>query len=469
VDNDISDNKIQIVDQPDGYKDSLLEIENLRSGLIKYESSLDEPITIGNKNQERYFSHAEAFDAKINEQEEIENELKQSGKLKLTPGQSYSFELESFCVQGRSPRPVIGDGLKIVPMQGAAKNYLPFMLEKYPSLNLEQSEMQSLIWGLLADVKYDQLSSENQLNLKRFYPDAEIRFGNHAATAAAKDVIDIFIPDEVKSTIDNIESLRNEFLNLQDQFHELENVMAPIQSRAPIPLGWMKIEEGYFVKVTAQEGYTKVKVEIYVPDELEGLRTPNSLKEIFFYPSELVALPGSGQRLALSPKKVKIKHRPEEDICEKLKRWKAPKCTQITESMREKILTLAEPKNFPITRYASPPSAFKTIEEETDCSHFSHEIYHRAGINFPYVNTTAIKCLSYFKEISLEEARSGDLILYQKHIGILSKNKKVISPGIGGTRERSKLFPNDSDFIPSIQELPIKSFGKPTFLRWSCQ
>ena len=171
----------------------------------------------------------------------------------------------------------------------------------------------------------------------------------------------------------------------------------------------------------------------------------------------------------MSSKAIKHKGLKEKDPCKQIKAWKSKKCRELTTEDRDKIIKISDPENFPKTRYASPPDTTKPIEVETDCSHFTNEIYRRAGIDFPYVPTSLMRCLEYFKEVSMDEAKPGDLILYPIHVGILNKNRKIISPGRGGKKRFSTLAPADKNFIPSIQELNINAFGVPRFYKWRCK
>ncbi len=468
VENDIGKSNAVIVPQPRGYRDPLAEMERIHTELDKYRSVLDAPISIGNKAQERYFSYVEAVDQSMDDQQNIEDQLIKNGELELVPGQSYHFSLESFCVFGKSPRPVKGDGFRISEINGPAKNYLPFILENYSQKEIPQYEMQRLIWGLLSGLKFDQLSDRDKSILKLFYPDAEARFGNQAIIDVATRVFDEFIPDSIKSQVDYVRDLKSDFLKYQDNFQELESIMAPIESRSPIPLGWIKTEAGYYIKLTNEGSYTNISVEIYVPDDfaVKEDRSPQSLKQLVFAPWKYVALPGSGQRLAMSSKVIKYKGKKEEDLCAEIRSWKSKKCRELTVNDREKIIKISAPANFPRTRYVSPPDSTKPIEVETDCSHFTNEIYHRIGIDFPYVPTSLVRCLKYFKEVSTNEAKPGDLILYKGHIAIYTGNSHAVSAT--KTRGFATKSVNNEKFQSSIKIYPMDIFGKGRFIKWSC-
>ena len=277
------------------------------------------------------------------------------------------------------------------------------------------------------------------------------------------------MPFQIKDNLGKLSEIKEEFQKYQSDFKKLESIMAPIVKRDPIPLGWMKMEDGYFIKLTGNGGYSKVDVEIYMPlDKFDDQdRVPQSNKKIVFNPWKYVALPGSGQRLALSSKVSRPLKMPVNLNCSKIKKWVSPdKCKNISQKEREEILEKIKPENFPKARYVLPPREGKTIEEEVDCSHFVNEIYHRVGINYPYLPTASMECLSNFKEIDSDEVKAGDLVLYKGHVGIIDGDGDVVS----ATRAQgfATLPPDDERFIPSIKKYPVNTFGKGRFLRWSC-
>lgn len=469
VENEIDHAITSAVSVPSLYKDPLLEISKIQKELEKFKRAINAPISIGNKEQERYFSNLEALNIYLDESENIREQLRTNGEFELIPGNSYHFSLESFCVHGREPRPVVGDGFKLSLMKGNAEKFLPAMLSEYSNKDISQDQMQTLVWALISGLKYDELSNQNQVLLRKFYPDAEVRFGNKALESLLSNSINDLIPSQIKDGIDKISDVKNEFYKFQDDYKKLEEIMAPIVKRNPIPLGWMKMDDGYFIKVNSLDGYSKVDIEIYVPldEEESNGRIPQSKKRKMFRPSIYVAMPGSGQRLALSNKIANSTKQSIDNSCSKIKKWiSKEKCKELSQDQRIEILTKADPKNFPKARYVLPPGLNKKIEEEVDCSHFTNEIYHRVGINYPYLPTANIECLSYFKEVSSDNAKAGDLVLYKRHVGIIDGEGNVIS----ATRAKgfATLPFDDEKFIPSIQKYPINTFGKGRFLKWSC-
>jgi hypothetical protein len=222
----------------------------------------------------------------------VAGELRQSGKLRLQPGYSYEFDLESFCVNAGIERPVKGDGLFVGDIQGAAKSWLPIILRNHKAKGISQEDAQVLIWSLLSKTRFDQLSAENQKNLLRIFPDAPVRFGNSVFEEQATDFLLSQVPPEFRSVKEQLDKYQELLQDRQLNFSEIEQVLSPLSSRTEaVDVGWLKHEDGYYIHLQAN-GYQQVHVKIYAP---EGTKM-----NTYFEPTKIIALPGQGQRLALS-------------------------------------------------------------------------------------------------------------------------------------------------------------------------
>lgn len=348
-------------------------------------------------------------------------------------------------------------------MKGKAEKWLPEILEKLPQFSLEQDQVQNLIWQVLTGAQYDDLSKENQRILNLFYKNAFFKFGNSIFNNIADAVIESVVPQEVSSSIDEFKDLKEKAQSLQDDFSGLEKLFSPFSKRnQPIPVGWMRMKEGYLIKVTSN-GYPETRIDIYVP--VDG-RSPQAKKAVKL--ATLIALPSVGQRLALSHKLNIPARTANNQYCKKLSDFKPKNCHELTDQDRESILKLADPANFSKSRYESPPDSSRPIEAETDCSRFTQQIYERAGMDYLYFSTSTFQCLSVFNEVDQTAGKPGDLVLFNGHIGILSKSGRIISATRGGPGGRSRLKSDDPNFLPSITELPMGQFGKGKILRWRC-
>ena len=228
----------------------------------------------------------------INQQLSVASELSTTGKLRLKPGFSYELDLETFCVNAGVERPVKGDGLFVGDIQGAAKSWLPVVLRDYKTKGISQSDAQILIWSLLSRSRFDQLSIQNQSNLLKIFPDAYVRFGNSIVESQAADFFLSQVPSELLSAKEQIEKYQEILQDSKLKFSEIEQVLSPASSKVQADeVGWLKHEDGYYIHLQAS-GYQQVHVKIYAPEDAK--------EGTYFEPTKSVALPGQGQRLALS-------------------------------------------------------------------------------------------------------------------------------------------------------------------------
>lgn len=287
VESQIEDSKSMTVSDPPEFQSPVLAFKELTS-LLGGSRPTD-------RHTQFYDPRHAAGVAKLlfDEQAKLEKSFKETGSAFLEPGRSYAFRFQSFCVHAGKERPVDGDGMQLAPIKGAPSKWLPEILSRYQPLGIKQEEAQRLIWALLTNVRFDELSDSDQKNLLKVFPDAEIRFGNRMIESKAKSLFEELLPSEISSLKENISSLRDKFIEARSSYQELEQALAPISSRQhPIPLGWMKTPEGFFVRVTSKDGYRNAYFEVYVPESLSH--------RISFKPSQFIAIPKEGQRLAIS-------------------------------------------------------------------------------------------------------------------------------------------------------------------------
>lgn len=221
VTTEINTNKNPAVQKPKDYQSPMTAIQNFAAKLDLL------PLK---KNELKDLIRG-SLKALITQQELVASELNTSGQLKLNPGFSYEFTLESFCVHAGVVRPIKGDGLFLGDIEGAAKSWLPQVLSQYKSKNITQNEAQVLIWSLLSGSRFDELNSENRKNLIKIFPDAAIRFGNSLAEDSAKNYLLSQIPSEILSAKDKFDEYKNLLQDSKSKFSEIEQVLSPESSR----------------------------------------------------------------------------------------------------------------------------------------------------------------------------------------------------------------------------------------------
>lgn len=228
----------------------------------------------------------------LKEHSRLQKELSTTNQIILTPGQSYEFELESFCVHPGISRPVVGDGLFMGEITGSPKSWLETILKTYSQKNVSQSDAQVLIWELLRGYKFDQLSPEAKTTALKIFPNASTFFRNSQIEASAKDLLSKQLGFNIANFQDQLQYSKEELESKKASFQELENILSPKNPREkPIPVGWIQHPDGYQFHLESNS-YSQVKVKIYAPNTLK--------KPVAFNPTSIIAIPSQGQRLALS-------------------------------------------------------------------------------------------------------------------------------------------------------------------------
>jgi len=470
VETSLDDSRFEVVPTPTEFSSPLDELARIRVRVAGLESQLPRKLRFHDPLWKEFVDGSQAWDELEQQQSAIESELVETGEIELQPGQSYSLDLDSYCVWPGKTRPLTGDGLQVAPLRGPAEKWIFGILDQQGSKGIRQDRVQYLIWALLTDVRFDELSDENQALLLEFYPDAQTRFRNRRLENLGESLLQELIPSQVTHTLADLSALREKVVDNQSRYAELEAILAPQPTRnTPIPVGWMRMPEGYFLRMSS-ESYTRVRVDIYVPTGEQSGRSPQSMKKVLFHPSRWVGLPALGQRVALSNRvRTREKRKPQNE-CERVKHWAPKSCRELSDKDRQQILQFADPKNFPKTRYKQTPGVRHPIEAQTDCSNFVNVIYQRAGFDYEYASTSALSCLSVFKKIAVQDLKPGDLLLYPSHVGILTAEGDVISATVGGEKMVSKLNPGHPEFRPAIRKLMQRQISTdPTqILRWSC-
>jgi hypothetical protein len=134
-------------------------------------------------------------------------------------------------------------------------------------------------------------------------------------------------------------------------------------------------------------------------------------------------------------------------------------CTPLTAVDRARLLALANPSRFPHTRYHR--GSGRPLEKETDCSHFVHGIYRRAGLSFSFRSSRNLPDAPEFELLPKRAALPGDLMLFRGHVGIVDSNGYIIS-ATRSRHHRSSItrLPPDA-FRPSRLARPV--------LRYRCR
>lgn len=218
----------------------------------------------------------------------------------LKPGY-YTINLKSFCLKAGTYAPSKGDGYLYAPLKGNRKDIIDSLVKNwYLHQDIPQQQVQSLIWGVIAKSSFKNLGTDLQMVAARLLTKKQLlqlsKMGldfvpDHLMSKAKSN-----LPQPIQMALEAENKIRNYFSSSSSNFADLERLamLGGINpQKSEIAYGtWGLHPKGYWVSYQPH-GYSQMTVQIYVP---------NTLTEVYFKPSDHVAVPANtaSQRLMFS-------------------------------------------------------------------------------------------------------------------------------------------------------------------------
>jgi hypothetical protein len=225
-----------------------------------------------------------------------------NGGFVLQPGY-WEMHTQSYCLKAGTHGPGGGDGYLFAPTRGPAEDAVMTILRN--SVNhpeIEQHEIQTLLWAIIARAKFEDLSPQHKATAARLLTPQQL-------TALNRSALDLIPGDEMGAMMNRVPGPLRQIVEAENQlrqlvtdptasFAEMERVavlagavgMGP-DSRA-VPSGrWSLHPDGYYVRYIPQ-GYSYTITQIWVP---QG--SPAVGKE--YDPATHIAVPGNTARQRL--------------------------------------------------------------------------------------------------------------------------------------------------------------------------
>lgn len=230
------------------------------------------PITTTLKDARIEVPYLDRLDAKFGDLGTLRNS---SGSFTLKPGH-WAIDLQSFCFRAgtRGPQRTDGQGYLSGPVSGPDGGIFVDMLSKYGTLrDVEQRDMQVLIWALLSRTKIRNMNLQMQALAARVLTPAQII----ALDSGALDVVPPALrrkafnslPPEVRAIAEAENRIRDILYRANHTYEELESiaVLAGPEPRAnrPVPRERWSVHPGGYLVRYHPTGYARTTVELAVP------------------------------------------------------------------------------------------------------------------------------------------------------------------------------------------------------------
>lgn len=215
--------------------------------------------------------------------DKVMEKLAQEGKVFLKPG-LYEFHLQSFCLDTGKCSPWTEYGSLITPLKGKQSNVIKILVKNsLTSPKISQRDIQSLIWAITMNMKYESMPEDFQLTARQLLSKKELRMIRKSFWKKIPEPIKGFffsqlkllLPKNMLKTISQLNRVKEKFSTVGTTYEELERVairfrksqvkkdISEIKSHK-----WFIAEEGYFIRVFC-ENYMETRVQVWMPKKDE--------------------------------------------------------------------------------------------------------------------------------------------------------------------------------------------------------
>ncbi len=207
-----------------------------------------------------------------------ERQYLSEGKWRIPKPGLYEFKVHSFCGRHASYAPHKALGYLPAPYKGSQAKILQAIVQRYPRHpELEQTNVQSLIWAILAQAKPESFKGGVRLAAQKLLTDQELRTLNQQGLDALQgEVMRRLMPqvrDVLRPLLEAENRLRQIVATLERPYEEMERVaILPLDPSDKIlcePEHWYwDPSQGYFYRYRPQ-GFTRTHVQVWVPHPVE--------------------------------------------------------------------------------------------------------------------------------------------------------------------------------------------------------
>lgn len=201
------------------------------------------------------------------------------GRFDVFPG-VFSFEAQSYCMHAGTHGPGSGEGYLFAPLKGPRAGVIQGILRRsvaHPEI--AQSDVQRLIWAILARTKPSKLSSKDRDIASQLISEQDLRSLEGSGWDVLKDNASsspfLSLPAPLRQIMEAENRLRSMFYSASAPFDELERIAVltgeyqPRKDDRPVPKGrWSYHPDGYFVRFVPH-GYSHTTQHTYFPEDFD--------------------------------------------------------------------------------------------------------------------------------------------------------------------------------------------------------
>jgi hypothetical protein len=204
----------------------------------------------------------------------LENRLRLKGGVNFSPELDagyYRYRFNTFCLQAGTYAPTEGSGYLVAPLKGSKAKLIKDIIMRYTEHpEIDQKDVQMLIWCIETKMKFSMLPPDFQLKVKPLLKPEEIALMEIDFTQIAWDLL----PIEAIEVLNFYNDIRNKLSMASTVYEEIEK-LAVKTGIAPLGKGsknydagtWTSIGDGVFMRCFPQT-YLKSVIEIFIPEQV---------------------------------------------------------------------------------------------------------------------------------------------------------------------------------------------------------
>lgn len=199
-----------------------------------------------------------------------------NGFLIERPG-LFEFNAQSYCLHAGTYGPTKGDGYLYAPLAGPRAEVIRRIAQQsvvHPEI--EQQDIQTLIWAILARTKLSEMSPKMQTVAAELLSEKDVSSLEGGALGAISDAVMERVmgkmSDAMRPIFEAESRLRNMLTTTNSSFEELEQVAVLVGDPEPgegsreVPEGrWSYHPDGYFIRYFPSD-YSETLIQMYVPE-----------------------------------------------------------------------------------------------------------------------------------------------------------------------------------------------------------
>lgn len=223
----------------------------------------------------------------------------QDGGFVLRPG-FYEAEFKTYCLQPGTPDPKQGDAYLHAPLSGYRKEILEsILLNSAGKPYIEQKNIQLLLWSTVSGADFNKLSPAVQRDARELLTPKQIFELQGGVVGMIKTV------SKTTGLLNANSDIRNLFEKSIQSYEAYERIAVRNEPSVVIKKGvkydqWYRQKENYYVRYFP-ESYKKMKIQIYVPEDVLDSANKLNGEYIVFDPVAKQAVPAytNAQRLGV--------------------------------------------------------------------------------------------------------------------------------------------------------------------------